>query len=58
MRLGLPKKDEFAFLLSCGQLHHLTKVAAIEVAEELHSTPHKLMQQHERGLLGNAKPTN
>ncbi len=43
MRLGLHEKDWFAFLLRCGQLYCLTEVAAIKVAEELHSAPHKLM---------------
>ncbi len=58
MRLGLCMKDLFAFLLRCGQLHCLTKVAAIKVAEEQHSMLHEFMHQHERGLLGSAKPTN
>jgi hypothetical protein len=34
------------------------EVTAIKIAEELHSTPHKLMNWHECGLLGNTKPTN
>jgi hypothetical protein len=58
MCLGLRKKDLFAFLLCCGKLHCSMEVAAVEVAKELHSTPHKLMHQHEHGILGNAKPTN
>jgi hypothetical protein len=36
MRLhGLRETELFTFLLCCGQLHHLTKVANVEVAEEL-----------------------
>jgi hypothetical protein len=34
------------------------EVTVNEVAEELHSTPHKLMHWHECGLLSNAKPMN
>ncbi len=56
MRLGLCKKDLFALLFRCGKLHGLLEVATLEVARELHSTPHKLMDQHECRLLGNAKP--
>jgi hypothetical protein len=58
MPLWLRKKDLFAVLLHCGQLHRSTEVAAIKVAEELHSTLHKLMHQYERRLLGNATPAN
>jgi hypothetical protein len=36
----------------------LTEVTPIEVAEELHSLLHKLMNWHECGLLGYAKPTD
>jgi hypothetical protein len=58
MCLGLCKEDLFALLFHCGQLHHLTDVATIEVAEELYSTPHELMHRHEGGLLGGAKPAD
>jgi hypothetical protein len=58
MHLGLRKEELFAFLLHCGQLHCLTEVASVVVAEELHSTPHEFMHWQECGLLGSAKPTN
>jgi hypothetical protein len=43
MRLGLHKKDLLALLLQCGQVHCLTEIAAVKVAEELHSMPHEFM---------------
>jgi hypothetical protein len=58
MHLGLHKEDLFALLLHCGQLHHLTDVVTIKVAEELYSTPHELMNWLEGGLLGGAKPAD
>ncbi len=51
MRLGLRKKDLLALFLHCG-------LATLEVAKELHSTPHEFMHWHECRLLGNLKPTN
>jgi hypothetical protein len=58
MHLWLSKKDLFCFLLTCGQFHRLTEESAVKVAKELHTMLHELMHWHERGLLGNAKPTN
>jgi hypothetical protein len=58
MFLGLHKKDLFALLLSCGQLHWLMEVVAIMIAEELHSMLHEFMHWHELRLLGSVKPTN
>ncbi len=58
MCLWLCKKDLFAILLHHGQLHCLTEVTVIKVAEELHLLPYKLMHWHECGLLWNTKPTN
>jgi hypothetical protein len=31
------------------------EVATVEIAEELYSTPHELVHQHEGGLLGSTK---
>jgi hypothetical protein len=58
MRLGLRKEDLFGLLLCCGQLHHLTDIATVEVVEKLFLTPHEFIHRHEGGLLGCAKPTN
>ncbi len=58
MFLGLCKKELFALLLRCGQLHCLTGITTVDVAKELHLTPHKFMHRHERGFLGSAKLTN
>ncbi len=58
MRLGLHKEDLFALLLRCGQLHCLTDVATVKVAEELYLTPHELMHRDEGGLLGGTKPAD
>jgi hypothetical protein len=58
MCLWLHKKDLLHFLLRRGQLRCLTEESAIKVAEELQTTPHKLIYWHKCGLLGNAKPTN
>ncbi len=57
MRLGLREEDLFALLLSCGQLHCLTDVATVKVAEELYLMPHEFMHQHEGRHLGCVKPT-
>ncbi len=56
MRLGLHEEKLFALLLRHGQFHHSTEVAAIEVAQELHSMLHELVHQHEGGLFGSTKP--
>ncbi len=58
MHLGLHKEDLFTLLLHRGYFHHLTKVATLEIAEKLYSTPHELMHWHESGLLGCTKPAN
>jgi hypothetical protein len=34
------------------------EVAALKVAEKLHSTPHELVHWHECGLLGSTEPSN
>jgi hypothetical protein len=43
MHLGLPKEDLFTLLLRCVYLHSSTKVAIVEMANDLHSTPHELV---------------
>jgi hypothetical protein len=58
MRLELHKKDLFALLLRCWQLHCLMEVAIVKVAEQLCPTLHEFMYQHECSLLCNAMPTN
>ncbi len=58
MRHRLHEEDLFTLLLHCGYVHRLTEVATLEVAEELHSTPHELMHWHEYRLLGCTKPAN
>jgi hypothetical protein len=44
--------------LRCGYFHHSTKVAIIEVAKKLHSTPRELVHWHEFRLVGRTKPAN
>jgi hypothetical protein len=56
--LRLHKEDLFTLLLRCGYVHHSTEVVALEVAEKLYLTMHKLMHWHESGLLGCMKPAN
>jgi hypothetical protein len=58
MCIWLLEKDLFYYLLRCGQLHHLAEESTVEVAKELHSTPHEFMHWQKPGLLGSAKPTN
>jgi hypothetical protein len=36
----------------------LLEVAAVKIADELYSMPHKLMHLHEGGLLGSTKPVD
>jgi hypothetical protein len=58
VRLGLREEDLLALLLCRGYVHRSTEVVTLEVAEKLHSMPHKLMHWHESGLLGHTKPAN
>jgi hypothetical protein len=58
MHLGLHKEDLFTLLLRCGYLHGLTKVATLEIADELYSMPHKLVHWHECRLIGSKKPAD
>ncbi len=58
MCLGLCEEDLLALLLRRGQLHYLTDVATVEVAEKLYSTPHELVHWHEDGLLSGTKPAD
>jgi hypothetical protein len=58
MRLGLREVDLFAIFLRCGQLHNMTNIATVKVAEELYLKLHEFMHQYDGGLLGSAKPTN
>jgi hypothetical protein len=58
MRLGLWEEDLFTLLLCHGYFHRLTKVATLEIAEELYLTPHELVHWHESGLLGSVKPAD
>jgi hypothetical protein len=57
MRLWLCEEDLFGLLLCCGQLHHVTDIATVKVAEELYLTPHEFIYWHDGGLLGCAKST-
>jgi hypothetical protein len=52
MHLGLCKEDLLTLLLHCGQIHRLTDIDTVEVAEELYSTLHELIHRHKGGLLG------
>ncbi len=56
--LRLRKEDLFTLLLRCGNVHCLTEVVALKVAEKLYSTMHELVHRHESGLLGRTKPAN
>jgi hypothetical protein len=58
VHLRLRKEDLFTLLLRHGYVPHLTEVVTLEVAEELHSTPHELVHWHESGLLCCTKPAN
>jgi hypothetical protein len=56
--LGLHKENLFTPPLHCGQFHCSIDIATIKIAEELYSTPCKLMHWHKGGLLGIAKPAD
>jgi hypothetical protein len=56
MCLGLHKEDLFALLLCHGQLHCLTEVATVKIAEELYLMLHEHVHWHESGLFGGWKP--
>ncbi len=58
MHLEQCKEDLFALLLRCWQLDCPMEVAVVKVAEQLCSSLHEFMYQHECRLLCNAKPTN
>jgi hypothetical protein len=58
VRLRLHEEDLFTLLLHRGYVHHLTEVVALEVAEKLYLTMHKLIHWHESGFLGHTKPAN
>jgi hypothetical protein len=47
MRLRLRDEDLMTLFLCRGYFYHLTEVTTLEVAEQLYSTPHELMQWHE-----------
>ena len=52
------KKDLFDLLRLRGQLHRRTKEPFLEVAHELHSSPHVIMHRHECGLSSRTKPAD
>ena len=58
MLLRHRKKDLFDLLRLRGQLHRRTKETLLEVAHELHSSPHVIMHRHECGLSSRAKPAD
>ena len=52
------KKDLLDLLRLRGQLHRRTKEPFLEVAHELHSSPHVIMHRHECGLSSRTKPAD
>ena len=52
------KEDLLDLLRLRGQLHRRTKEPFLEVAHELHSSPHVIMHRHECGLSSHTKPAD
>ncbi len=58
VHLRLHEEDLLTLLMRGEYFHHLTEVATLKVAENLHSTPREFVHWHECLLLGCTKPEN
>jgi hypothetical protein len=58
MHLGLREEDLYTLFLHHVYLNRSMEVATVEIADELYSTPHELMNWHKDELLGSTKPVD